>query len=487
MAASDAAKIKAGALAAAGVYTQNDIEKACELLAEFNAQSIETVRLVFVDQHGILRGKTIVTGALASAFTSGIGMPSTLLLKDTAHKTVFPVWSDDVSVGELALQGASDVLAVPDPDTACKVPWSPHSAMILCDVLDRNKAPVTFSSRHVLRQAVELLHAQGYSALTGLEAEFQVFERLDSACNHEQATMPPAAIKTRNVTQGWQFLTETRYGEAEPLLDALRRAAQEMELGLRTVEIEMGPSQFEFTFEPADPMTQADRFVLFRTMVKEVCHQRGLHASFMAKPKLPNAAANGWHMHQSLLHNSSGKNAFIPGKKGELTPEASGWIGGLLQHAPACCLLTTPTVNGYKRYGPFQLAPHNIAWGYDNRGAMVRALLYPDDQASRIENRVADSTVNPHFALASQILSGLDGIKTHAVPPAATSSPYDENAQRLPQSLIEAVEAFSSSTLFRETPGTAFVDYLTHIKRAEWQRYLMTVSDWEQDEYFNLY
>ena len=141
--------------------------------------------------------------------------------------------------------------------------------MILCDILDQNKAPVTFASRHVLRQALTQLDAKGYSAVMGLEAEFQIFERLDSGCSHEQATMPPAAIKTRNTTQGWQFLTEARYGEAEPLLDALRRAAQEMELGLRTVEIEMGPSQFEFTFDPSDPMTQADRFVMFRTMVKD--------------------------------------------------------------------------------------------------------------------------------------------------------------------------------------------------------------------------
>ena len=161
MSSSDAEKIKKGALATAGVYAQDEIDKACGLLAEFSDQSIETVRLVFVDQHGILRGKTLVTSALVSAFASGIGMPSTLLLKDTAHKTVFPVWSDDVSIGEVTLQGASDVLAVPDPNTATKVPWSPHSRMILCDILDQNKAPVTFASRHVLRQALTQLDAKG--------------------------------------------------------------------------------------------------------------------------------------------------------------------------------------------------------------------------------------------------------------------------------------------------------------------------------------
>ena len=48
MSSSDAEKIKKGALATAGVYAQDEIDKACGLLAEFSDQSIETVRLVFV-------------------------------------------------------------------------------------------------------------------------------------------------------------------------------------------------------------------------------------------------------------------------------------------------------------------------------------------------------------------------------------------------------------------------------------------------------
>jgi hypothetical protein len=92
----------------------------------------------------------------------------------------------------------------------------------------------------------------------------------------DAATMPAAPVDTAQLTtQGYQYLTETRYGEAEALLDALRRAAEGMGLAARSMEIEMGPSQYEFTFDPSDPMAQADRAVLFRTLVKEVCQQRG--------------------------------------------------------------------------------------------------------------------------------------------------------------------------------------------------------------------
>ena len=474
-------------LTRAGRYDGAEIAAAEALLAKVEETGLETIRMVFADQHGILRGKTIVARALASAFTSGIGVPSTLLLKDTSHRTVFPVWSAGVSVADQPFGGAGDVILWPDPARFFPLPWSPHSAILLCDVCHRSGAPVSFSSGAVLADAVGKLEGAGYRALFGLEVEFQVFERLDPALTHAQATMPGAPVQTRNLTQGYQYLTETRYAEVEGLLDHLRRMAEGLGLRPRSMEIEMGPSQFEFTFDPSDPQTQADRFVLFRTMVKEVAHARGLHASFMAKPNLPNAAANGWHIHQSLQDARTGRPLFRPEADGALTQAASGWIAGLLKHAAASCLLTNPTVNGYKRFAPFQLAPNSVQWGADNRGAMLRALLAPGDDASRVENRVADTTANPHYAFAAQILSGLSGIEAGEPAPRPSETPYTEAGTPLPRSLIAAVEAFEGSAFYRTALGEGVVDYLVTLKRAEWDRYLMTVSDWEHQEYFGLF
>ena len=479
--------LRRGKLATSGHYSEAAVSLAADVIRRIKTEGIETIRMVFPDPHGVLRGKTLTARAAASAFASGIGMPSTLLLKDTAQRTVFPVWNENVAVGDLPLAGASDVICAPDPATFRVIPWSPHSAFLICNVVDRYGMPVEFSAREVLRRAISQLGTAGLSAIFGLEVEFQIFGQVDPALDHTQATMPPAPVETRNTTQGWQYLSENRYGEVEELLDHLRRMAEGLGLAPRTVEIEMGPSQFEFTFDPSSPLEQADRFVLFRTMVKEVAHARGLHASFMAKPKLPNAAANGWHIHQSVIETATGRNTLMPGDDGALTKIANHWIAGLLENAAASCLMTTPTVNGYKRYTPFQLAPNRIQWGADNRGAMVRALLYPGDEASRLENRVADSSANPYFALAAQILSGLNGIKRGLDAPPATNTPYDAEAPTLPTSLIAAIEAFERSPLYRDALGAEFVDYLAHIKRAEWERYLMTVSEWEQAEYFNLF
>lgn len=476
-----------GLLLKQGHYNKTALKNADEIIRQVKANSIETIRLLFADQHGILRGKTITSRVLPSIFSNGLGVPSTLLLKDTAHRTVFPVWQQDVELNGMPLSGAGDVLMVPDPECFYPLPWSPHSAILLCDVVHRDGSAIAFSSRAVLRTAISNLSEAGYKARFGLEVEFQVFERVDSSLNHEQATMPPAPVQTRNFTQGYQFLTETRYAEAEVLLDHLRRMAEKLGLAPRTMEIEMGPGQFEFTFDASDPFSQADRFLLFRTMVKEVCYAQGLHATFMAKPKLPNAAANGWHIHQSLTDIKSGDNVFIPGADQVLSKQANSWIAGLLQHASAACLMTNPSVNSYKRFTPFQLAPKHILWGKDNRGAMIRALTHSGNPASRIENRVADTSANPHYAFAAQLLTGLDGINKAATAPPATELPYDGDAQQLPQSLGDAIDAFEASELFRQSPGSEFVRYLVQVKRAEWDRYLSTVSEWEQSEYFNLY
>lgn len=479
-------RISAGKLASAGVYDADAVARAAEIVERVGSDGYETIRLMFPDQHGILRGKTIVAGGLTSAFVSGLGVPSTLLLKDTSHRTAFPVWTEDIALDALPLRGANDVLMAPDPAAFYTVPWSPHSASILCNVLHRGGDPVGVSSRAVLSKAVTALQNAGYDALMGLETEFQVFEVTQDGLDHAQATMPPAPVTTRNTNAGWQYLTETRYGEAEALLDDLRRTCDAMGLAPRSMEIEMGPSQFEFTFDPADPQTQADRAVLFRTMVKEVCHRNGLHASFMARPRLPNAAANGWHIHQSVQDRDTGKNLFAS-QANTLTDTANGWIAGLLEHAEASCLLTTPTVNGYKRYGPYQLAPNKIQWGRDNRGAMIRALCEPGDPASRLENRVADSTANPYFAFAAQLLCGLDGVQRAVTPPPETTRPYDDGARKLPVTLGEAIAAFETSAFYRQKLGDGFVAYLAHLKRFEWNRYLAEISEWEQAEYFNLY
>lgn len=482
-----AQEIAQGRLMRLALWTSQDASQAAELLERVARDGIETIRMVFADQHGILRGKTITARALKSAFMAGLKAPSTLLLKDVSHRTVFPIWSD---TADSPMHGAGDILLVPLPSSFVEIPFSPHSAMLHCDLRHVDGAAIPFAARTMLQAAVDRLQARGMRAVFGLEVEFQVFAVVDPALEHADTTMPARPPVTKSLNQGYQYLTEGRYGEVEDLLDGIRRTAEAMGMPVQSVEIEMGPSQFEFTFAPADAMTICDMAVNFRTIVKEYCHRQGLHASFMAKPKLPNSVGNGWHIHQSLT-DLDGRNLFMPPADGSdsqnLSDTASAWIAGLLRHAGATCLATTPTVNGYKRYTAYQLAPNRIGWGWDNRGVMLRALMAPGDTASRIENRVADSTANPYLALACQILAGLDGIENNLQAPAPLTDPYDNDAEHLPNNLQTAINMFAASDLYREALGDQVVSYFARLKQAEWDRYLMTVSEWEHAEYFSAF
>ncbi|MDK3018852.1 glutamine synthetase family protein [Pseudodonghicola flavimaris] len=475
-----------GRLAREGLLSEDAAHQAAAVLERLDQAPLETIRIVFADQHGILRGKTIAAGALASVFRSGLNLPGTLLLKDTSNRTVFPVW-DGPGTGPLAsMTGAGDMLLVPDPTTFRVLPWSSHSAWMFCDPVASDGSALPFAPRPVLRRAIDRLSGLGYGLTVGLEVEFHVFDRVGDPLGHHETGMPGQSPQTRLLDQGYQFLSESTYDRLEPVMDKLRRQAQALGLPVRSTEVEMGPSQFEFTFEPADPLTHADNMIMFRTMVKEVCHRDGMHATFMCRPRVENSASSGWHLHQSLT-DSDGTNVFMPQAPGELPAIASAWIAGVLAHAKESCLLTTPTVNGYKRYQPFQLAPNRIEWGEDNRGAMVRALMRAGDGASRIENRVAEPAANPYFYFASQILSGVAGITGGLTAPVPVETPYGEQSQALPPSLIAAIEAFEEGSLYRDTLGDDFADYMSVLKRAEWKRYLSTVSEWEQREYFGLF
>jgi len=484
---SKSSSLESGLVGRSGLLTKEQFAEARAVIEEVKSRGLETVRLSFVDQHGVLRGKTLVAAGLASAFRNGMAMTSTLLLKDTSHRTVFPVWTPDIGFGVGTLTGAADVLIVPDPATFRVLPWSSHSGAILCDVFFKDGRPMPFCSRSILKRSIARLAAANMAFVCGLEVEFYVFRIDNPNLTHADGGMPTSPPETSLLAHGFQYLTESRYDALEEVMDELRRAAQALRLPVRSTEAELGGSQFEFTFEPDAPLAHADAMIMFRAMVKHVCRRRGLHATFMCRPKVDNSIPSGWHLHQSVLDSKTRKNLFVPDDDESLSPAASGWIAGLLAHAEASCLLTTPTVNGYKRYQPFQLAPDRIQWGRDNKGAMIRGLMAPGDQASRIENRVAEPAANPYLYFTSQILSGLDGIERGLKAPEPVENPYTSDAAALPKSLIAAIERFEASSLYREKLGADFVQYLTFIKRAEWDRYLLTVSEWEQREYFSLF
>jgi glutamine synthetase len=469
-----------------GLWTPQQKSAASEVIKSIEENNIEVVRVSFVDQHGILRGKTIAADALASCFRSGVTMTSTLLLKDTSHRTVFPIWKADAGFGDGAMTGASDLVMVPDPLSFKILPWAAGNGWMLSDLYNTDGSVNAFSTRGLLAKSVAELELSDRQFITGLEVEFYVFKALDVPLNLEDAGQPGAPPKVGLISQGYQYLTEDIYDQLEDVFALIRKNARALGLPVRSFEVEFGPSQCEVTFEPQQAMRQADTMILFRSMVKQVCRRNGLHATFMCRPRFKEAMASGWHLHQSVIDSKTGNNLFTP-EEGVISDLGHQWIAGLLQHARESCLFSTPTINGYKRYREFSLAPDRIQWGRDNRGATLRVLSGPGDPASRIENRVGEPAANPYLYMLSQVVSGMDGIKRGLESPPAVNNPYDSDAVRLPRTLLEALQAFRESKFYRETLGDAFVDYYSIIKQAEWDRFMATVTDWEENEYLSIF
>src|SRR5580704_1621944 len=471
-----------------GLWSAEQKEAAQRLARIVEEKKLETIRLSFADQHGILRGKTLIASEALASLESGCGITTSLLAKDTSHKTVFPVFTAGGGFGLKEMQGAADALMVPDPTTFRVLPWSPGTGWLLCDIYFGNGAPVPFSTRQLYRSVVNRLGERGYDFVAGLEVEFHLFRLDDAHMAPDDAGQPGRPPQVSLLSHGYQYLAEQRFDQIEPAVDIIRRDILALGLPLRSVEVEYGPSQCEFTFAPKKGLEPADNMILFRSAVKQIAHRHGYHATFMCRPKLPNVFASGWHLHQSIVARASGENAFMAkDDDAPLSPLGRHYLAGLSQHARASAVFASPTINGYKRYRAYSLAPDRAIWGRDNRGVMIRVLGAANDAATRLENRIGEPAANPYLYMASQILSGLDGVDRALDPGPSADTPYETKASLLPKSLREAVFALQEDPFFREAMGAELVDYYVHIKNAEIDRFQAEVTDWEHREYFEMF
>jgi glutamine synthetase len=478
----------AGFIATHDLWSDEQADAARELRERIAKEDFRQIRLGWADQHGIVRGKTLMVDDFLDALVNGRDFQGAVLVLDTTNNPIVPFFAPDAGLGIPELEGMADVVLVPDPTTFRALPWSPNTGWLLADMHYTNGMPVEFDTRRVLKRMLAALAAEGYEYVAGLEVEFYITKIEDYKLACEESGWPPDPLGVSTISHGYQYLTENRNDEIDHLLQALQDALLGVGLPLRSMEDEWGPGQCEFTFGTADGVTAADNMILFRTAVKQVCRRMGYHATFMCRPALPNFFSSGWHLHQSLRAGAAGENAFVSADGEPLSPVGRAFVGGVLEHASASCLFTTPTINGYKRYKPDSLSPINASWSVENRGTLVRVIGGPGDPRTHIENRLGEPAANPYLYMSSQIAAGLDGIERDLDPgPPLRGDPYRADKPPIPRNFIAAIDALDRSALFRKTFGDAFIDYILLLKRAELERFLGEVTDWEQREYFEVY
>lgn len=461
---------------------------------------LKQVRFAWCDQHGVTRCKTLMASAALNAMHAGVGMVSTLMLKDSSERTAFRVFEPGGS--PLGFAHANNLMLLPDPASLKQLPWCDATGWIQCQPWFSNGTPIALDCRRILQAALARLAKAGFGLQCGLEVEFHIYRILNTSeqLDPAKAAWPGLPPEVALIHPGYQLLSEAWTDMAEAPLQIVQQTAQALGLPLQSLEIELGPSQVEAVFDVTDALRAADNMVLFRSAVRQALQRAGYHATFMCRPPFEHIMSSGWHLHQSLYSLASGNNLMqrdlpAPGATAQmanftLSDLGTHYLAGLLEHAQAITPFCTPTLNGYARFQPNAMAPQSVVWGRDNRGAMLRVIGDCGDAATRIENRVGEPAANPYLYLASQIHAGLDGIERNLKPALATDSPYAHHSQAdlaLPASLDLALNALNQDSAMVAAFGTSFIDYFNRIKQFELARQAQAQDpqDFERREYFS--
>jgi glutamine synthetase len=386
--------------------------------------------------------------------------------------------------------------SVPDLASATLLPWDKSRAWFSSDLYYHGE-PYAGDPRGILRRVLARAEKLGFRFNLGVEPEFYVLRR------DENGALSPI---TRSTFRGPNACYDvTQASESSGFLDPLASYMKELGWGLYSFDQECGRGQYEFDFDYADALTMADRFVFLRFMVKQVAQQVGAIASFMPKP-FANDFRSGAHFNMSLADVQTSENLFapVPGKPGKLASRyaancsdlALHFIAGLKLHAPAITAVTCPSYNSYQgliaqgELADFSWAPVLVAWGKNNRSAMLRL---PGNRYC-VENRAVDMSNNPYLAAAISLAAGLDGIERELDP----GEPLNDDLYRrgrhelkaagiqlLPRTLLHALEAFEADSLASDAFGAFYRDiYLAH-KLREWDQCFYPVSEEQRTKYLD--
>ena len=407
---------------------------------------------------------------------------------------------DGSSVRGFQTIDTSDMLVIPDPDTAIMDPFTVAPTLsLICNIAHPgplgNKKPYTRDPRYVASKAEEYLRSSDIADTSyfGPEAEFYNFDnvRYNSTDNIQYAEIDSDEAhwnSTRNgsVNLGHRMRVKEGYFPVAPN-DTLQDLRTEMVLLLeeKGVPVEAqhhevgGPGQAEIDIRFNTLLKTADNMLLYKYIVKNVARRNGKTATFMPKPVFGDNGS-GMHVHQSLWKGEKPLFYDAEGYAG-ISQLARYYIGGLLTHAPALLGIVASTTNSYKRLVPGYEAPVNLVFSKGNRSAAVRIPLTDFAPAKRIEFRSPDPTANPYLAFAALLMAGLDGIRRGIEPSEHGFGPVDKDLfhmsqeelreiRSVPSSLDAALDALEDDHAFLLEGGVFTTDLLEHfveLKRAQ--------------------
>lgn len=397
-----------------------------EVLAMCREKDVKAVDLRFTDFPGLSQHTTIpVTHLTEEMFEDGLGF-------------------DGSSIRGWQAINESDMLIVPQPDTAFVDPFSELPTLVLiCNIFDPlTREEYSRDPRSVARKAANYLKSTGIAdtACFGPEAEFFVFDDVRFDQNSHSGFYHLDSIegewnrgRDEGPNRGYKIRHKKGYFPVPPT-DHMMDIRNEMMQTLVDCGLEVechhhevataGQCEIDLRFQ--DMLTMADQLLVYKYVVKNVAWRHGKTATFMPKPLY---ADNGSGMHVHLSMWKDEQPLFAGGGYAGLSEIALHALGGILKHARSILAFSNPTTNSYKRLVPGYEAPVNLAYSQRNRSAACRIPMYSmSPNSKRIEFRCPDPSCNPYLAFSAILMAAIDGIQNKIDP----GDPMDKNIYDLP-------------------------------------------------------
>lgn len=442
-------------------YTKADIRRMAK------EENVQFLRLMFTDLYGTIKN---------------VEVPVSQLDKLLDNKLMF----DGSSIDGFVRIEESDMWLYPDLSTWMIFPWgSEHGkvARIICEVYTADRKPFMGDPRNNLMRVLDEMKAEGFTDFNiGPEPEFFLF-KLD----------PETGKPTMHLNDNGSYFDFAPVDMGENCRREIVLELERMGFDVEASHHEVAPGQHEVDFKYEDALHACDNIQTFKLVVKTVARKHGLHATFMPKP-LAQVNGSGMHINMSLF-DKNGNVFYDENGDQKLSQKAYYFLGGLLKHARSFTAVTNPTVNSYKRLVPGFEAPVYVAWSGRNRSPLVRVPM-AREQGTRFELRSVDPSANPYMAIAAILEAGLDGLRNKIEPAASVDRniyAMDEEERRengikdLPSTLHNALKELKNDEVIRGALGEHLFNNFVEAKTLEWDSYRQDVSQWERDQYLELY
>ena len=476
------------------VEMSKTVKEIMDLIQEKNIQMVD---FKMVDIHGQFRHVTIPA-------------------KDFTEEIMLEGVGFDASNYGYAVVEKSDMVFIPDPDTAvidpfCQIPTLSMTGNAMIIDYPQNR-PLAQYPRNIVLAAEQYMRDSGIAdtMLILPEFEFYLFDQVGWEVQPYSIGMnlDYAQSYWNSAVQGQGVVVpkQKNYHIAKPF-DPTYECRSEMCLLMEEAGIPIkyhhpevsASGQFEIEPKLGQMSKMADASMMIKYIIRNTALKYGKTATLMPKP-VYGEAGNGMHVHMLLLKDGepvfSDDNGYS-----HLSKEAHWFMGGLLKHISSLCAITNPSTNSFKRLVPGFEAPVTVGYATSNRSAVIRIPAYAKTpNMRRFELRNPDATCNPYFCYAAILMAGLDGIKNQIDPHENGWGPYDMNLYNLPEeekkklkglptSLEEALDALEADHDYL-TAGGVFPEILLQnfikTKRAECAKLSTIPHPAEFELYYNL-